>query len=288
MKKRILPITFLIAILISIIMMSKSQIIAKEVINVFLFFIIPSLAPAMILDYLFLYSGGLDILTLGKNKNASVPIIILGILSGTPTLLTYVDEAIKENFLSNEEAQHIVEAFSMPSFPFLLAISLKLQNHVMKWLLISQILIINLVFYILKKPKNQEKTTYRLLNNTPKNILQSTFLATSKSLVMIFGSMLLFSLPLLILQEFFRNDILYGVSGLFEFSYSLTKLSEYSTFLSYIFMSFIASFGSFSLLSQVSTLCRSISLQKVIKKRFYIALINTAITSIVLLFCYFI
>lgn len=288
MKKRILPITFLIAILISIIMMSKSQIIAKEVINVFLFFIIPSLAPAMILDYLFLYSGGLDILTLGKNKNASVPIIILGILSGTPTLLTYVDEAIKENFLSNEEAQHIVEAFSMPSFPFLLAISLKLQNQVMKWLLISQILIINLVFYILKKPKNQEKTTYRLLNNTPKNILQSTFLATSKSLVMIFGSMLLFSLPLLILQEFFRNDILYGVSGLFEFSYSLTKLSEYSTFLSYIFMSFIASFGSFSLLSQVSTLCHSISLPKVIKKRFYIALINTAITSIVLLFCYFI
>ena len=118
MKK--ISIVLFISLLGVILIMSKDT--NKTVVNVLASFtinVLPTLAPALLINNLISFSGGISEL-LSKSKNSYhiniIYLIITGLISGTPALATQVNNETNKS-ISLNDAQLILECFSFPSLP---------------------------------------------------------------------------------------------------------------------------------------------------------------------------
>lgn len=286
-KVQLLIILFTICLLL--IFSKNVSLITTNVMQNFIINIIPTLAPIMILVNIFTYSGGF--LALFNSNNLSpktkhlintLGLIVIGVLSGTPALANILKEE-KNKSLSKEESDLIMSSFVMPSFPFLLAITINSDWVTNKKILLFIPLIINIFLFLLSYKKEFLNYKVSKQNNTIDNIMSKAIITTTKSLILMLGSIVLFSL----LGEFiaYKCPLPYNLllHGLIEFSYPLNILLKSNILINLYFAVLIIAFSSLSLIIQVKLLYKDISIIEVIKKR----LIVTALSILFILFLAF-
>lgn len=286
-KVQLLIILFTICLLL--IFSKNVSLITTNVMQNFIINIIPTLAPIMILINIFTYSGGFLALF---NSNSLSPktkhlintlgLIVIGVLSGTPALANILKEE-KGKSLSKKESDLIMSSFVMPSFPFLLAIAINSDWVITKKILLFIPLIINIFLFLLSYKK--EFLNYEVLkqNTNIDNIMSKAIITTAQSLILMLGSIILFSL----LGEFiaYKCPLPYNLllHGLIEFSYPLNILLKSNILINLYFAVLVIAFSSLSLIIQVKLLYKDISIIEVIKKR----LIVTALSILFFLFLAF-
>lgn len=286
-KVQLLIILFTICLLL---FFSKNvSLITTNVMQNFIINIIPTLAPIMILVNIFTYSGGFLAL-FNSNKLSSqakhlintLGIIVIGVLSGAPALANILKEEKNKSF-SKEENDLIMSSFVMPSFPFLLAIAINSDWVINKKILLFVPLIINIFLFLLSYKK--EFLNYEVLkqNTNIDNIMSKAIITTAQSLILMLGTIALFSL----LGEFISykcpSPYKFLLHGLIEFSYPLNILLKSNILINLYFAVLIIAFSSLSLIIQVKLLYKDISIIEVIKKR----LIVTALSILFILFLAF-
>lgn len=286
-KVQLLIILFTICLLL--IFSKNVSLITTNVMQNFIINIIPTLAPIMILVNIFTYSGGFLAL-FNSNKLSSqakhlintLGIIVIGVLSGTPALANILKEEKNKSF-SKEENDLIMSSFVMPSFPFLLAIAINSDWVINKKILLFVPLIINIFLFLLSYKK--EFLNYEVLkqNTNIDNIMSKAIITTAQSLILMLGTIALFSL----LGEFISykcpSPYKFLLHGLIEFSYPLNILLKSNILINLYFAVLIIAFSSLSLIIQVKLLYKDISIIEVIKKR----LIVTALSILFILFLAF-
>lgn len=286
-KVQLLIILFTICLLL--IFSKNVSLITTNVMQNFIINIIPTLAPIMILINIFTYSGGFLAL-FNSNKLSpktkhlinTLGLIVIGVLSGTPALANILKEE-KGKSLSKKESDLIMSSFVMPSFPFLLAIAINSDWVINKKILLFVPLIINIFLFLLSYKK--EFLNYEVLkqNTNIDNIMSKAIITTTQSLILMLGSIILFSL----LGEFiaYKCPLPYNLllHGLIEFSYPLNILLKSNILINLYFAVLVIAFSSLSLIIQVKLLYKDISITEVIKKR----LIVTALSILFILFLAF-
>lgn len=289
--KKYLPYIFLITLLV---VMSSSKVItlfSKDVFATFYYSLLPSLAPSILLDYLFINSSGLETIYNLLTKKTKHPhviyrhlLVLLGLISGTPTLASYVNDSMNKNLLSKKEGEIILSCFTIPSFPFIFGVILPKLNQIRKLILLTLLYVPPTIYYFFKL-KNENGNSNKLVTFASKkiNIIQKSIYDTSKTLLLLIGSILLFSIPLPFFKVIFHDSVAYYLIGLFEFTTSSLYIINNTSSLSFAILILILTFSSLSVYSQISVLCSNISIKKILKKRFLFLEIN-----IILLFIFFI
>ena len=284
MKK--ISIVLFISLLGVILIMSKDT--NKTVVNVLASFtinVLPTLAPALLINNLISFSGGISEL-LSKSKNSYhiniIYLIITGLISGTPALATQVNNETNKS-ISLNDAQLILECFSFPSLPFIIAL-VNISDWHKKYLYLAILtpLILSILYFLYKYKQNNHliDTSYTYKNTD--NVLAKAILVTFKSIVLMSGSIMLFSLFLIPLSSLIPSPYIYYVQGILEFSYPLTYLFCNFTKLNCLLVTFIISFSSISLVMQIHLLAKEINIISIIKKRLILAALSTLFTLIFL------
>lgn len=285
MKK--FKIIFLLITIITLLFLSKetSLTITKITTN-FAIHIFPTLAPALLINNILIYSGGIYPLFINIKANAITKhkiylfsLIFLGLVSGTPTLANMINNEIDKT-ISKEEGQNILNYFSFPSIPFLFALIINSTWPSMVAVLVVLIpILISIIFFGISMHKKYKPLTNIKINSEDK-IINKAILATFKSLVLMLGSIILFSLFLVPLSIFMNEPYLYYIQGFLEFSYPLSYLFQNYTNINAIISMLIISFSSLSLILQIHLLAPKIDIQDVIKKRVLISGISLFVSFI--------
>ncbi len=274
--------------------MSSSKVItllSKDVFTTFSYSLLPSLAPSILLDYLFINSGGLETAYNLLTKKAKHPhiiyrhlIVLLGLISGTPTLANYVNDSINKNLLSKKEGEVILSCFTIPSFPFIFGLILPKLNNIKKIILLTLLYIPPLIYYLIKLKNENKNINDIIFTKVKENIIQVSIYDTAKTLLLLIGTILLFSLPLPFFEMFFHDSIAHYLIGLFEFTTSSMYIINSISSTSFIILILILTFSSLSVYSQISILCPNILVNKIIKKRFLFLEINIILLLVLSIF----
>lgn len=291
MVKKWLPIGFLVALIAVIIWSEQVTAHSYIVIATFCLRMLPNLAPCLLLDYLFINSNGLYYLDdfFRKRKSTSKKriypffIIILGLLSGTPTLATYVNDSLDKKLISDKDGQSILNSFAFPSLPFLLSVLfVPFSNQYRIFLLI---LLFGTSFVNYQIMTRHEKPIYLAPElKVHGNIITESIFDTAKTLLLMLGTMLLFTLPMIIFQVIFPTEISFILSGLLEFSTSLYQLNAQTDIILKTAFIFLLTFSSVSVFAQIKIMCPHISIKKVVLNRLMLAAINSFIGFIIFYF----
>lgn len=267
--------------------MSSSKVItlfSKDVFTTFYYSLLPSLTPSILLDYLFINSGGLETLyhlLAKKSKNAHAIyrhlIVLLGLISGTPTLANYVNDSINKKLLSTKEGEIILSSFTIPSFPFIFGIILPKLNKIQKMILLTLIYIPPLIYYNIKLKNENVAINKITFNNNSNTIIQNSITDTARTLLLLIGTILLFSIPLPFIKLFLNDSWSYSLIGIFEFTTSSMYIINNLSSSLFMILIMVLTFSSLSVYSQISILCPKISISKIIKKRFLFLGINIAL-----------
>lgn len=196
-------------------------------------------------------------------------IIIIIVLIGIPgnvSLIKYLENC---NIISKQKKQNLINNFLGISFPFYYFVIL--QNHQLKEIIILILLGTNLILYLLSTNK-ESIDNYNYINTKINPIIQ-----TGSSLYSIFFSLLFFSTLTIIPIFLFKDEGLYFINSLIEFSYNLISLSKIETTLGIILLVFSLSFTSCSLILQIKLTDPSVNIAQYIKRRLIIALLNVSI-----------
>lgn len=281
--KKITTLFFCIILIFVLILSSDTKEITTNAIVPFVIMVLPTLAPALLLNNLISYSGGFLSLLNSKEKNNKVYniniafLIISGLISGTPALASSIDYEINKS-ISKEDGELILECFSFPSLPFIIALI-----NISPWPKIKLLLtifipyLLAIIYFLLKYPKINHLKEFNFNQNNEKNIFSKAILKTFKSIILMTGSILFFSLFLIILIKLIPFSYIFYIQGILEFSYPLTYLFNNYSVLNQVISTFIFAFSSISLLMQIQLLVKDISIAKITKKRLELAVISTLI-----------
>lgn len=292
MKKDIW-IFIVISLVLSIFCINSIKQVSEDVVKMIIFSIVPSLFPFIFLLNFFISSDSLNYIFIKFNHKRGFRtifkaiIIILGILLGMPAFALLIDDCIDKGYFEETEGQRIIKHFGFASFPFVYDVIIPFLEIDKKILLISVLLLSAIIFYLLSNTKEDSAKVFTPKSNYSLSFNDSFFFSIKKttlSLVTIATTMLVFSLPLAWLKPLISEPYLYLFSGLGEFSYSSFLLAQNNDFYSLIFLVFILSFTSLSVLAQVKNLTHHIKISDFIKKRLFIAFFNVLITIVFLLY----
>ncbi|MCH5179768.1 MAG: hypothetical protein J1F32_00940 [Erysipelotrichales bacterium] len=289
MKKAISLIIFIAICLLLIFSKQISQITTDVIVN-FYIKVLPLLAPTILLNYIFIYSGGISNIIYDvklkdatKHKINKYSLIVLGLISGTPSLASMINEELDKS-LTKKEVQNILNCFTVPSLPFLIALinSCSFNN-------ISKILVIAIPFsiqFILFFINDQKIKSDHISFNAPKNenIISKAILSTARTIVLMSGSIILFSLVSYPFELFLKGNVLMLIKGLMEFSYPLSYLFSTYSIENLSFIIAIISFSSVSLLVQVKLIAPKVSFKEILKKRLIITALSLLLTTFVIFF----
>ncbi len=280
--KKIATLFFCIILIFVLILSNDTKEITISAIVPFVIMVLPTLAPALLLNNLISYNGGFLSLFNNQKKNRKVYnlnvafIIISGIISGTPALASSIDHEINKS-ISQKDGELILECFSFPSLPFIIALINTSSWPTQALLLtISIPYILAILYFLLKYRKTNHLEDFNFNTGNEKNIFSKAILKTFKSIILMTGSILFFSLFLIVLSKFISIPYIFYIQGILEFSYPLTYLFNNYTILNQIVSTFIFSFSSISLLMQIHLLV-NIDIIRIIKKRLLLAVISTFI-----------
>ncbi len=274
----------------------------EQTLQLILHVIIPSLTPFMILIHFLILFNGIDLLgyvlqfisyPIFKISGYGAIIIVTSIFGGFPYSAIMACELIKEKKIENKEAERIVKYIFFPSLAFMLSTLLNVNlTHQKEFQLVTiAVYLAGFLLLFLTKNKTQKKEVFTKqellfkLQQSQIPQLTNSFLkiidSTLKSLVNISFSILIFSMLKSYLSFLFHDQLLFLISGLFEFSgTSISILLIHNlSFSHYIILTFILSFSGFSVFFQALPYLKNtdLTLKKIIISRFI-----TALTSIVI------
>ena len=280
--KKIATLFFCTILIFVLILANDTKEITINAIVPFVIMVLPTLAPALLLNNLISYNGGFLSLFNNPKKNRKVYnlniafIIISGLISGTPALASSIDYEINKS-ISQEDGELILECFSFPSLPFIIAL-INISSWPKKELYLTILIpyILAILHFLLKYRKINHLEDFNFNTSNEKNIFSKAILKTFKNIILMTGSILFFSLFLIILSKFIATPYIFYIQGILEFSYPLTYLFNNFSVLNQIVSTFIFSFSSISLLMQIHLLV-NIDIIKIIKKRLLLAVISTFI-----------
>lgn len=290
--RKYLPFFFFICLLVAMRYSQSISLVSQEVFAAFSFSLLPTLAPTMLLDYLFIHADGLFYLHQALEKRTKkwhisfypYLLLLLGLFSGTPTLASYIEDSIQKGSFSKEEGEHMLGCFMLPSLPFICGVILPCWEKKYQLLLLFFLYVPATILFLLKRRKRTVSQAKPCISfPQEKNIIEKAITSTAKTLLLLLGSILLFSIPVAFFKMFFQEYTSYALLGIFEFTSFSLYMSAHPSILSFVLLTTLLSFSSFSVFVQISLLCPSVSIKKVMKKR----LILTFITLTGLLFSYF-
>lgn len=286
MKKK-LPLFFLICLIIILIFNQYLKPISQNVLVDFAFNIVPSLAPSMLFDYFFINTDGLSYsyqLLNKKFNNAHVIyrhlLVFLGLMSGTPTLANYLEDSLQKKYLQKEEGEAILSAFALPSFPFIMSFIIPEVVKEYRLIFLSIIYLPAFIYYLLAT-KTYIQTSTVLFTNYHHNFLEKSIFDTSKTFLLLLGSILIFSLPLFFINRLPNTLIRLSLASLLEFT-NIRFLISLKTPISLLLAASVLSFSSLSLFCQIAILAPSFSLKKIIKKRLLLCGVTSLLTVVIL------
>ena len=281
--KKLITLFFCIILIFVLLLASDTKEITTNAIVPFVITVLPTLAPALLLNNLISYSGGFLSFVNKKERNSKIYnfniafLIISGLISGTPALASSIDHEINKS-ISKEDGELILECFSFPSLPFIIAL-INISTWPKRELLLSIFIpyILAISYFLLKYPKTNHLKEFNFNQEIEKNFFSKAILKTFKSIILMTGSILFFSLFLIILIKIIPLPYIFYIQGILEFSYPLTYLFNNYSILNQITSTFIFAFSSISLLMQIHLLVKDINIIKITKKRLGLAAISTLI-----------
>lgn len=275
MKKLILFLPILLFVLTLLHLNQVSQNTYNTIQNLIISFI-PTLYPTLLLINLLGTNGSLDyFFKLVKNPYL-IRIVLIALLFfvGVPSSTELISNLNKKGLLSNDESQLLMENFSYPSFAFIYGVLGKnLVSTKFLLIIIFVPLIVGLTNYLIKYRKLNKTIEYikeQNINTPIFTAVQDAIIKTTKSLVLVMGTMILFSLPLSFIT--IDNNYYYLFTGLLEFSYSTFFLSFSNSLADFWIIASILSFTSLSMFMQIKCLYPKLKLKSYLKKRSLITL----------------
>lgn len=285
--KNKLPLFFLICLIVILVFNQYLKPISQNVLADFAFNIIPSLAPSMLFDYLFINTDGLSYIYQLLNKkvnNAHVIyrhlLVFLGFMSGTPTLANYLEDSFQKNYIQKEEGEVILSAFALPSFPFIMSFIIPELVGEYRLIFLAIIYLPALIYYFLATKKYIHVSSVSF-NNYHQNYLEKSIVDTSKTFLLLLGSILIFSLPLFLINRLPNALLRLSLSSLLEFT-NIRFLISLKTPISFILAASVLSFSSLSLFCQIAILAPSFSLKRIIKKRLLLCGVTSLLAMVIL------
>ena len=273
---------FIILFLLTILFYQQIVPTTKEIFNTLTFSFIPSLLPALFLTNIFLKTDGLIHLykVLNKNKFTKllymIIVLIICLTIGTPSILLLCNELQKKNIVNKRSYLSLVSACGGVSFPFLYGITLLNLNNKIISIIILFIFLLSSIYGLIESPN------LIYTNDSFSQIFKESIFNTTKTLLIIAFSVLLFSIPLFILERI-KVPYNYIIEGLIEFSYPTYKLSKLNTIYSYYLILFFSLFPSLSIIFQIKIIDRKFKLFPYLIKRFFIVLIAFFMFSLIII-----
>lgn len=234
-----------------------------------------SLFPFIFITNLFMKNNGFFYLykKFENHRNIfNLIIILFVILIGLPGSINLLNHLEKIKIYNNKQKNHLLSCFGGISFPFVFLVLL--NENIFRYKIIAILFFIEFCFYFYNVNQDYEGNT--ILENDKANI--DVVFSTLKSLATVLFSLLFFSLFNFIFN-YFKSPFNNFFGGLIEFSYNCIQLSKNSDWLSIIFLNFIISFTSLSLISQIILLDENFKIVNYLKKRALIALLSTLLIS---------
>lgn len=299
-------ITFFIFFFYSLLNIKETNNTSMNVITTFSKTILPALLPFLILNQLLIKLGIIDLLSyilqfisypLFKISGKGASIILIGILNGFPSSAIFTSLMLKENQITKQEAQRLINCIFFPSISFLFAIIAKnINNKLFIYLTLSLYLGGFLLLYIssfrandsnyisLKETVDMTKrklSTFSFIKEL-KNIIFYSF----ETLINILGIIIIFSIPSNIITKIINNEISIVLKGLIEFSIPSIELTLLNTAKKRIalFLTAILSFSGLSSIMQATLFITEANLnsKQFVTSRIFATIISTFILYLLL------
>lgn len=274
MKKNIYYLVF-VTFLILITFLYKTQLFMNmtQIVSTILYSYIPTLFPIFILTNCFVGLNGIQYLTSLLNRikinGIMVLFFIISLLGGAPLVASVAHTLYEKKAIDEQGMQTILSLFSLPSIAFIL-ITLTYFNKI-SLIAFSIYLSTFILVVFLKKNKFQTIPFNFSECNLPKIIKQS-IMQSVIALIIISGTVILFSLPTVIIQLSSVEMNLF-LGGLLEFSYPSTILARFEgSRLICSILTIILIFGGLSSLIQVTSLADQVKIN--FKKYFLVKLVH--------------
>ncbi|HHU59322.1 TPA: hypothetical protein GXZ34_00085 [bacterium] len=272
--------------------------VAINTLEVFSKSVLPALLPFLILNYLIIKMGLLDLIAylfqfisypLFGISGKGASIFLIGILNGFPSSAIFTSLLVKEKKISEKEGQSLVNAIFFPSFSFIfIIIGGNLKDDLLTLSLAVCLYLSGLFYLYFRNVNNKEieklisfKEAYASFReslskfnfiNSLKEAIYNAFI----NLLNIAGIMVMFSLPYGILSKFLSEYSSSMISGLIEFSYASITLSNLAidNTIKGISLVFILGFASLSTIVQASMPLKEagLSIKSFVKARVTVAI----------------
>lgn len=254
----------------------KSVQISKNIVSTFFDNIFPTLLPFFICTYLLLETNVLEIIAyifqfitipLLKINGYGCLIIIVSIITGTPFAASFLTSLFLKKKISKKEAFILSISCFYPSWSFMYLtvgqfLGYKIATKIcLSIYLASFFFLFILSIFFLEKPKYLTlKEVKENISNASKNfqfskMLKKTILQSISTLMVILGTMIYFSLPLIIIKK----EII--LQSLIEFSTATFTIIKTSNINKVFYLLFTFSFGSFSLMIQHLSMLEEIKIK---------------------------
>ncbi len=248
--------------------------ITSDIFNTFIFKIIPSLLPMLLLTNIFLKCGFFIKIINKFSKIRNLLIIVIIIFLGSPSSILFLNELIKQKIITKKEKEIFFSSFGGVSFPFLY--NLSLTYHSLNGVYFIFIYYVGeLLIYILFKENNINKVSKISEIQIKKSILFDSIKDSFKTLSIILCTSLLFN------YLFCANPIIFEKCPLLtcfiEFSYSTFLVLKNDDIISSLFIVLLLSFTSISQYFQTYYLDSKYPIDYHIKRRWLISIINSCL-----------
>ena len=214
----------------------------------------PASFPFFIISSLLIDYGLVEVISIIFPNSASIYILLLSMFSGFPSGAKYSKDLYTKNKISKDSASHALTYSHFPNPLFLLgSVSSILDSQLLAFKILISFFLSNLIlFFIIKKEK--EKFSYSIETSSFSKSLTTAITDASRTIILIYGTSLLFYLlSVCITQSFTLPPLLYVlICGMFDLTqgvFSTAILS--SSLIRAYFILFFLSFGSLSIHLQV-------------------------------------
>lgn len=225
-----------------------------ESVDLFVTNLVPSMFPMFLMIDLLLNYGLAEKLY-NVFKNNSIILILLSLLSGTPSNAKYIKEFYEDGYISKDMANLLLSFSYSPNPLFVMAFFPTMKPALF---LLSYIYITNLIIFVIMKPR------FKNLRSSPKEYKSLPFItcltnSINKSahvLILILGVVVTFGILNSIIRIFNPSSMF--IYSILEISNAFKMITE--TQAGIFWMTFAASFGGLSIHAQIKSILESTDL----------------------------
>lgn len=284
----------LILTLIILVILINPTLVVDSVINTTIIFfktLFPILFPFLIVTY-FLIHLNLLIKIIDKLSNIfkinkiKTYIFILSLLTGYPNNAKYINDLYIENIINEKEANDLLNSSFFPSPIYLIATigSIYLKNIYLSIIILLSFILTNIILFKNIKINNN---SFKIKEEKNKNIFSSSINNTINTLLIIMGSIVIFTLLINIISYYIKmpNILIILINSILEMSSSIIRITSLNNhLLKILLISLTLSFSGLSMIFQMISLSSfKINIKNLIKKRIKALIINLIITLILII-----